>query len=119
MHTSERMLRWSKKGILPGHTADVIDLAWTKNSKYIVSAGMDGRVLVWAVERKVYIQVLDLHEKFVQGVALDPTFEHIFSCSNDRTTRVWKSIKSKKNDVGFFCKRVLKRYDFNKSEDDG
>ena len=97
VYSSQKIIRWSKKIPLFGHSADVVDLAWTKNSKYVVSVGMDARIFIWLVEKKYSTRVLDLHEKFVQGVALDPTFEHIVTCSNDRTTRVWKSIKSKKN----------------------
>lgn len=43
------------------------------------------------------MKVLEEHDKFVQGIAIDCRFEHIISCSNDRTTKVWKSIKSKRN----------------------
>lgn len=49
MFSSERFVRWSKKVPLNGHTGDVIDLAWTRNSKYIVSAGMDRRIFIWVV----------------------------------------------------------------------
>ena len=61
MFSSEKFVRWSKKVPLNGHTGDVIDLAWTRNSKYIVSAGMDRRIFIWVVEKKVYTRVLDLH----------------------------------------------------------
>lgn len=74
VHSPERIIRWSKKIPLLGHSADVLDLAWTKNSKYVISAGMDGRIFIWLLEKKYYLKVLDLHEKFVQGIAIDPTF---------------------------------------------
>lgn len=110
-------MRWSRKVPLSGHGADVLDLAWTRDSKYVVSVGMDRRIMIWQVDKKAFVHFLDLHEKFVQGVAVDPTFEHIVSCSNDRTCRVWKSVKSKRT-ISFFIKRVLKRFDFDKKEDD-
>lgn len=45
------------------------------------------------------MKVLDEHEKFVQGIALDLKFEHIVSCSNDRTVKIWKAIKTKKSET--------------------
>jgi WD40 repeat protein len=69
--------------------------------------------MIWHIEKKAYVHFLDYHEKFVQGVAVDPTFEHILSCSNDRTSRVWKAVKSRKQ-ISFFAKRVLKRFNYNK-----
>lgn len=73
--------------------------------------------MIWQIEKKSLIHFLDLHEKFVQGVAVDPTFEHIISCSNDRTCRVWKSVKSRRT-ISFFVKRVLKRYSYEKKDDE-
>lgn len=55
----DRIVRWSSKGKLMGHSEDVLDLRWTANSKYIVSAGMDKRILVWNVEKKYHVKVLD------------------------------------------------------------
>lgn len=91
----------------------MLDLAWTRDSKYLVSVGMDRRIMIWQIDKKAYVHFLDYHEKFVQGVAVDPTFEHIVSCSNDRTSRVWKAVKSRKQ-LSFFAKRVLKRFNLNK-----
>lgn len=97
INRSERILRWSTKGRLMGHTEDVLDLSWTPNSRFLVSAGMDKRIFIWNVEKKYHVKVLDEHEKFVQGVALDPRFEFIISCSNDRSVKVWSAVKSKKS----------------------
>jgi WD40 repeat protein len=95
----------------------VLDLAWTHDSKYIVSVGMDKRIMIWQLDKKAYVHFLDFHEKYVQGVAVDLTFEHIVSCSNDRSCRVWKAVKSRKQ-LSFFAKRVLKRFNYNKKEED-
>jgi hypothetical protein len=53
----------------------------------------------------------------VQGIAIDLRFEHIISCSNDRTVKIWKAIKTKKSETEFYCKRSLKRFDFQKNVD--
>jgi WD40 repeat protein len=115
LHSPERMVRWCKRFPLSGHAADVLDLAWSRDSRYVVSVGMDHRLMIWQVEKKGFLALLDSHEKFVQGVAVDPSFEHIVSCSNDRSCRVWRSVKSRKQ-VSFFVKRVLKRFNYNRRE---
>lgn len=117
MNRPDKMYRWSMKTPLMGHSEEVLDLRWTNDSKYVVSAGMDRRIYIWNVEKKYHVKVLDEHEKFVQGIAIDPTFEHIVSCSNDRTTKVWKAIKTKKSIAEFYCKKSLKRYQPLREED--
>lgn len=52
-------MRWSTKGRLMGHTEDVLDLRWSPNSRFLVSAGMDKRIFVWNVEKKYHVKVLD------------------------------------------------------------
>ncbi len=53
------MMRWSAKSKLAGHSEDIIDLKWTKDSKYLVSAGMDKRMFIFDVEKKYHVKVLD------------------------------------------------------------
>ena len=38
-------------------------------------------------------------------------FDHILSCSNDRTSRIWKCAKTKKYEAEFYSKKQLVRYD--------
>lgn len=59
MGKTEKIYRWSSKQKLMGHAEDVLDLRWTNNSKYIVSAGMDKRIIIWNVEKKYHVKVLD------------------------------------------------------------
>lgn len=74
IHSSEKIVRWCKRIVLLGHSSEVLDLAWTRNSKHVVSVGMDARIFIWLLEKRAYLTVLDYHEKFVQGVAVDPVF---------------------------------------------
>jgi len=47
------------------------------------------------------VQILEGHKHFVQGVCIDPKFKNIVTISSDRTARIWKHAKTKKN-VGFY-----------------
>lgn len=49
LHSTDKIIRWSKKIPLSGHAADVLDLAWTRDSKYLVSVGMDRRIMIWHI----------------------------------------------------------------------
>jgi WD40 repeat protein len=94
--STQRLKRWSSKYSLSGHLSEVIDIKWSSNSKYLVSAGMDKRIIVWLVEKCRYERILDEHNKFVQGIAVDAKFHYIVSMSNDRSAKVWKNSNTKK-----------------------
>ena len=57
--------------------------------------------LSWHLVKRILIakpiQRLEGHSHFVQGVSIDPLFKYILTISNDRTLKVWKTNKSKKN----------------------
>lgn len=115
--TTQRCKKWSHKIPLTGHLSEVLDLKWSTNSKYLVSAGMDKRIIVWHVEKKRYERILEEHSKFVQGVASDPKFKYIVSVSNDRSVKIWKNAKTKKTDVAFYSMKTHKKMDFGGSKE--
>ncbi|RYZ82876.1 MAG: T9SS type A sorting domain-containing protein, partial [Proteobacteria bacterium] len=43
------------------------------------------------------IQILEGHKNYVQGVCIDPKFKYIVTFSSDRTAKIWKTSKTKKN----------------------
>lgn len=96
MGAAETRLTWCETKPLHGHAQEVYDLNWSRNGLYLVSCGLDKNVNIWSVEKGKLIQTLDGHTSYVQGVAFDPKMKIIVSMSQDRTARVWKSTKSKK-----------------------
>jgi chromatin assembly factor 1 subunit B len=76
---------------LRGHTADVYDLCWSPDSKYILSGAVDRTARVWDVARVKLVSTLSDHLQYVQGVAWDPTGAFFATQSNDRTVRVYKT----------------------------
>jgi WD40 repeat protein len=112
--SAQRAKKWSCKYSLSGHLSEVIDLKWSSNTKYLVSAGMDKRIIVWYVEKSRYERILEEHQKFVQGIAVDDKFNYIISMSNDRSAKVWKNSNTKKTEVAFFGFKTFKKIDFPK-----
>jgi len=83
----EKHLKWKK---LRGHTSDVSDVAWSKDSKMLISGAIDGSVLLWNARTLKLLQTFSEHGHFVQGLCWDP-FSHFFaSCSADRTIKIFR-----------------------------
>lgn len=40
---------------LDGHSGEVLDIEWSSDGKYLVSAGFDKRSILWEVEKNKYI----------------------------------------------------------------
>lgn len=63
---------WKDNRHLTGHLFEVMDIAFSPDSRHLVSAGMQGCVIVHDLESTVPIVSLDAHQKFCYGVAWDP-----------------------------------------------
>jgi len=75
---------------LRGHTSDVCDLAWSKDSAHLISGAVDGSTILWDISKLKAIQNFDDHGHYVQGVAWDPYQSYFCSQSADRTTQLYK-----------------------------
>lgn len=77
--------------IFQDHSADVIDLAWSR-SNFLLSASVDKSVRLWHVSRDDCLQVFR-HTDLVTGVAFHPTHDRYFvSSCFDRRVRIWDII---------------------------
>ncbi|RUS33344.1 hypothetical protein BC938DRAFT_472074 [Jimgerdemannia flammicorona] len=71
-----------------GHTADVLDLSWSKNN-FLLSSSMDKTVRLWHVSRKECLCVFP-HLDFVTAIAFHPRDDRFFlSGSLDCKLRLW------------------------------
>jgi chromatin assembly factor 1 subunit B len=102
---------WAKRNALPGHSKEVLDLKWSPSGKYLISAGMDGRALVWNVDKQMYVAVLPGQtDKYLQGVAIDPLMEFAFTLGSNRELKIYKNSESnKRQDINFYCYKSLKK----------
>ena len=68
---------WRRVHTLRGHESNITDLAWSADDKYIATASLDTRIIIWDVGvggtgSGRMVRELRGHENFVKGVAFDP-----------------------------------------------
>ena len=105
--SEEKEIGWAPLKILLGHTADVFDLQWSSDGKYIISGSIDNSAIIYSVEKAKVVQRLDSHSHFVQGVAFDPKMKYAVTQSSDRSVKIWKNSKGKNKKVNFYTAAVF------------
>ncbi|CAG8480273.1 12288_t:CDS:10 [Ambispora gerdemannii] len=78
-HESES---WRVKNFLRGSSADIYDLAWSPDGKYIITGSIDNTARIWNVNGAG-------HSHYVQGVAWDPLGKYIATQSSDRSVHIY------------------------------
>ncbi len=74
---------------LNGHSSVVASIAFSPDSKMIVSGSLDKTVRVWDMATGKQLSVLNGHSHYVTSVAFSPNGNMIASGSVDNTVRVW------------------------------
>merc|ERR1712223_1866803 len=87
---------WTPLCTLRGHLQDVIGLAWSPCSKYLVSCSTDNTAIVFDAKKGTKLKMLDDHKGWVNGVCWDPLNEFIGTISSARMLRVYNT-KNYKN----------------------
>jgi chromatin assembly factor 1 subunit B len=112
---------WCNSKILRGHLSDIYDLAWSPDSKYLISGSVDNTATIFSVEKGKGIQKMADHSHFVQGVSWDPRNKYVTTQSSDKSVRVYKNADMKQ-EVKFYFANALKRNNDNNNktrEEDG
>lgn len=93
-----------------GTGAEIYDLAWSPDSKYIAAGFMDNTTRVYASDTGKCVKQLAEHGHYVQGVAWDPQNEFLVTQSSDRTMLVYKvSVKNDNLNVLTPPQRMVKK----------
>ncbi|PVH70818.1 hypothetical protein DL98DRAFT_577678 [Cadophora sp. DSE1049] len=77
---------------LEGHTGPVESVAFSPNSKQVVSGSDDRTVRLWDAATGALQQTLEGHTGGVTSVAFLPDSKQVMSGSDDRTVRLWDAV---------------------------
>ena len=85
----EDVEHWQLVAQMRGHTADILDLAFSPCSRYIASASVDNNVVLWNCQQYTAMAVLRGHAGWVKGVSWDPCGRYVASYGDDQCVMVW------------------------------
>jgi eukaryotic-like serine/threonine-protein kinase len=78
--------------LLKGHTSGISSVAFSADSKRIVSGSQDGTVKIWDAEKGKDMLTLKGHSGAVTSAAITRDGQRIVSCSADGTVKVWDAL---------------------------
>ncbi|KAF3760175.1 hypothetical protein M406DRAFT_13398, partial [Cryphonectria parasitica EP155] len=81
--------RKTKDKTYQGHTGPILKVAASQDGKYVVTAGADRRMVVHDAETLRPIRAFSQHRDAVTGLAFRRGTNQLYSCSKDRTVKVW------------------------------
>ncbi|PWN52719.1 WD40 repeat-like protein [Violaceomyces palustris] len=89
----EEMLESSNGSGMAHHAAILCTAQDPKESRCLVSSGMDGKIIVWDLLKRRPVQSLTHHSKFVVRLAFSPSGEYLASAGYDRKIYVYRRSK--------------------------
>ncbi|CEJ80910.1 Putative WD domain-containing protein [[Torrubiella] hemipterigena] len=79
----------SKEKYYKRHTGRILAVAASPDGKYVVTGGEDKKIITYDAETLKPIKVLTHHRDAVTGLAFRRGTNQLYSCSKDRTVKVW------------------------------
>ena len=78
------------KALLVGHSQVVNSLAFSPDSKKLISGGPDNIAIVWDIETQTLLHRLEGHRSYVHAVGFTPDGQRAVTGSYDNTLRLWR-----------------------------
>lgn len=81
--------KFSKMETEQHHTQAILCLAASADGKYVISGGMDRRIIVWDAATMRPLKVFPQHRDSITGLAFRGKTNQLFSASRDRTIKIF------------------------------
>lgn len=76
---------------LDSHRDAICSMTRLPNSLvYHFSGACDGELKLWNLSSQANVWSVQAHSRFVRGICPDQTGDHVFTCSDDSTVKLWK-----------------------------
>jgi len=75
--------------MMEGHSAPVLDIAFTPDGRTAVSASFDGSAIIWDVATGAILHRLEGHTAWVSALAVSPDGLTVLTASTDHTLILW------------------------------
>lgn len=76
---------------LKGHSSWVLALAISPDSRFLASAGLDDRIIIWDITTgQARFTINDAHNKPINSLAISPDGQWLASASDDDTIKIWQ-----------------------------
>ncbi len=76
--------------LLKGHTNVVLSLAFSPNSRFLVSGSSDTNAILWDVQQQRQLHTLHGHTDAIYAVAFTPDSKRMVTGSDDHSLRLWQ-----------------------------
>ncbi|MBN1563974.1 MAG: TIR domain-containing protein, partial [Anaerolineae bacterium] len=77
--------------VLSGHTSVVTSVAWSPDSRYIITGSRDATAKIWDTSTGTEIDTIYGHgAEWINDVAWSPDGAYVATASNDETSKIWR-----------------------------
>ena len=74
------------------HTAPILCVAASETGKYVATGGADKRLIIWSTDTLKPLRVFTQHRDSVTSMAFRRGTNQLYSCSADRTVKIWDEL---------------------------
>lgn len=74
------------------HTAPILCVAASDTGKYVATGGADKRLIIWSADELKPLRVFTQHRDSVTSLAFRRGTNQLYSCSADRTIKIWDEL---------------------------